>query len=354
MSSDSVRKKIEALGTQLSLPTVRKALGALEGEHASGRRGGSGDAMDVHAYEPGDESRLIDWKTSARQGRPMVVERERLSTSRVWLLMDVGLEMTGVCPSGERAWQVAANALRMFAALSLRRSDDISLVFGDESSITRVPFNGGFAQFERTLDKALDRDWNHHRNIDALLEYAEYVGNYYGTPLQPIREAIENGVDVVMDVEVVGALLEYARRIKDREALIVLATDEHAMEERHITTIRRITRTHPMVLIDVATMNPFKAVSSRHAPTDGLSARRVPAFLRNAKAAAEVDTHRAYMAAALEQELTRAGSHIIRSASSESMFDRFVALVSRALARTTRNRLGTAPELVGLTLAGDL
>lgn len=316
MSSDSVRKKIEALGTQLSLPTVRKALGVLEGEHASGRRGGSGDAMDVHAYEPGDESRLIDWKTSARQGRPMVVERERLSTSRVWLLMDVGLEMTGVCPSGERAWQVAANALRMFAALSLRRSDDISLVFGDESSITRVPFNGGFAQFERTLDKALDRDWDHHHNIDALLEYA--------------------------------------RRIKDREALIVLATDEHAMEERHITTIRRITRTHPMVLIDVATMNPFKAVSSRHAPTDGLSARRVPAFLRNAKAAAEVDTHRAYMAAALEQELTRAGSHIIRSASSESMFDRFVALVSRALARTTRNRLGTAPELVGLTLAGDL
>ena len=316
MSSDSVRKKIEALGTQLSLPTVRKALGALEGEHASGRRGGSGDAMDVHAYEPGDESRLIDWKTSARQGRPMVVERERLSTSRVWLLMDVGLEMTGVCPSGERAWQVAANALRMFAALSLRRSDDISLVFGDESSITRVPFNGGFAQFERTLDKALDRDWDHHRNIVALLEYA--------------------------------------RRIKDREALIVLATDEHAMEERHITTIRRITRTHPMVLIDVATMNPFKAVSSRHAPTDGLSARRVPAFLRNTKAAAEVDTHRAYMAAALEQELTRAGSHIIRSASSESMFDRFVALVSRALARTTRNRLGTAPELVGLTLAGDL
>ena len=77
-------------------------------------------------------------------------------------------------------------------------------------------------------------------------------------------------------------------------------------------------------------------------------------YQSNAKAAAEVDTHRAYMAAALEQELTRAGSHIIRSASSESMFDRFVALVSRALARTTRNRLGTAPELVGLTLAGDL
>ena len=30
-----------------------------------------------------------------------------------------------------------------------------------------------------------------------LLEYAEYVGNYYGTPLAPILEATERGIDVV-------------------------------------------------------------------------------------------------------------------------------------------------------------
>ena len=197
--------------------------------------------------------------------------------------------------------------------------------------------------------------------LNAIIDSCKTVQYSVSATSRPIRPGEVDGksyyfVSRARFEELIAndALLEYARRIKDREALIVLATDEHAMEERHITTIRRITRTHPMVLIDVATMNPFKAVSSRHAPTDGLSARRVPAFLRNAKAAAEVDTHRAYMAAALEQELTRAGSHIIRSASSESMFDRFVALVSRALARTTRNRLGTAPELVGLTLAGDL
>ena len=40
-----------------------------------------------------------------------------------------------------------------------------------------------------------------------LLEHAEYVGNYYGTPLAPIREALEAGTDVVMDVDVVGALV---------------------------------------------------------------------------------------------------------------------------------------------------
>ena len=52
---------------------------------------------------------------------------------------------------------------------------------------------------------------------DALLEYAEYVGNYYGTPLQPIREAIEAGTDIVMDVDVVGAL-----KIKKRLPCAVL------------------------------------------------------------------------------------------------------------------------------------
>ena len=121
--------------------------------------------------------------------------------------------------------------LRMFAALSMRRADDISLVFGDESSITRIPFNGGFAQFERTLDTALRRNWNHGRNIDALLEYA--------------------------------------RRIKDHEALIVLATDEHAMAERHIIQFRRIARTHPVVLIDVATLNPIFAGISRSSCSSG-------------------------------------------------------------------------------------
>lgn len=54
---------------------------------------------------------------------------------------------------------------------------------------------------------------------DALLEYAEYVGNYYGTPLQPIREAIEAGTDIVMDVDVVGAL-KIKKRLPGRGARV--------------------------------------------------------------------------------------------------------------------------------------
>ena len=67
---------------------------------------------------------------------------------------------------------------------------------------------------------------------DALLEYAEYVGNYYGTPLQPIREAIENGMDVVMDVEVVGALKIKKRLPEDAVLVFVTAPSFDVIRKR--------------------------------------------------------------------------------------------------------------------------
>lgn len=38
-----------------------------------------------------------------------------------------------------------------------------------------------------------------------LLEYAQYVNNYYGTSLKVIRDKIEKGIDVLLDIEVQGA-----------------------------------------------------------------------------------------------------------------------------------------------------
>lgn len=45
------------------------------------------------------------------------------------------------------------------------------------------------------------------RMIEAgeLLEYAEYVGNYYGTSLKLVMEKLNQGVDVLLDIEVQGA-----------------------------------------------------------------------------------------------------------------------------------------------------
>lgn len=39
-----------------------------------------------------------------------------------------------------------------------------------------------------------------------LLEYAQYVGNYYGTPIDYVRQTLESGRDVFLEIEVQGAL----------------------------------------------------------------------------------------------------------------------------------------------------
>lgn len=40
---------------------------------------------------------------------------------------------------------------------------------------------------------------------DGFLEYAEYQGNYYGTPKAPVLEHLAAGGDVILEIETVGA-----------------------------------------------------------------------------------------------------------------------------------------------------
>ena len=53
---------------------------------------------------------------------------------------------------------------------------------------------------------------------DALLEYAEYVGDFYGTPAEPVTRALAEGRDVLLELELVGA-----RQVKQRlpEAVMI-------------------------------------------------------------------------------------------------------------------------------------
>ena len=41
---------------------------------------------------------------------------------------------------------------------------------------------------------------------DELLEYAEYVGNYYGTPKSFVEGKLNEGRDVVLEIEIQGAM----------------------------------------------------------------------------------------------------------------------------------------------------
>ncbi|MFB4162608.1 guanylate kinase [Alteribacillus sp. JSM 102045] len=46
---------------------------------------------------------------------------------------------------------------------------------------------------------------------NRLLEWAKYVDNYYGTPLDYVEETIEKGKDIILEIEVQGA-----KKVKER------------------------------------------------------------------------------------------------------------------------------------------
>ena len=49
---------------------------------------------------------------------------------------------------------------------------------------------------------------------NKFLEYAEFVNNYYGTPLDKVEELLEAGKEVVLEIEVQGAL-QVREKMKD-------------------------------------------------------------------------------------------------------------------------------------------
>ena len=48
--------------------------------------------------------------------------------------------------------------------------------------------------------------------MEQFLEYAEYVGNFYGTPKRYVDEAMEQGKDVILDIEVQGPIQVTSKR----------------------------------------------------------------------------------------------------------------------------------------------
>ena len=68
---------------------------------------------------------------------------------------------------------------------------------------------------------------------DALIEHAQYVDNYYGTPKRYVEEQRAAGKDVILEIEIQGAL-----KIKEKfpDALLIFVMPPDAAElERRLT-----------------------------------------------------------------------------------------------------------------------
>lgn len=93
------------------------------------------------------------------------------------------------------------------------------------SATTRKPREGeadGREYFFKTRE-----EFEELIRTDALIEYAQYVENYYGTPRGYVERQLENGRDVILEIEMQGAM-----KVKEKlpSALLVFITPPSAAE----------------------------------------------------------------------------------------------------------------------------
>ncbi len=64
-----------------------------------------------------------------------------------------------------------------------------------------------------------------------MLEYAEYNGNFYGTPREKVITCLENGYDVILEIEVEGAM-QIKSAFPEAIAIMLTPPDRTVLEAR--------------------------------------------------------------------------------------------------------------------------
>ena len=120
----------------------------------------------------------------------------------------------------------------------IQKYDDYALSI---SVTTRTPREGerdGIEYFFKTKEEVEAMIEN-----DEFLEYARYVDNYYGTPRFYVEEMLAKGKNVILEIEIQGAMQIKA---KNQEAVLVFVTPP-SFEELRNRLIGRGTETADVI-----------------------------------------------------------------------------------------------------------
>lgn len=77
-----------------------------------------------------------------------------------------------------------------------------------------------------------------------FLEYAKFVGNYYGTPMEQVQQMIDQGDEVVLEIEVEGAM-QVKAKMPDAVLVFIAPPTYGALKTR---LLRRGTETEDIIM----------------------------------------------------------------------------------------------------------
>ena len=106
---------------------------------------------ELRPYVPGDDVRDIDWKASARSGSVLIKRFVSEKHHKVLLVADTGRNMSALAPGGELKRDVALNILGAIGLITLSRTDEVGMVYGDARGSVNVRQRRGENHIESLL-----------------------------------------------------------------------------------------------------------------------------------------------------------------------------------------------------------
>lgn len=104
----------------------------------------------------------------------------------------------------------------------LTRYDNYALSISATTRRPRAGEEDGVHYFFKSVP-----EFQHMIEEDAFIEYAKYVDNYYGTPKAYVEEQLNSGKDVILEIEIQGALKVKRQR---PDTLLLFVTPSSAGE----------------------------------------------------------------------------------------------------------------------------
>lgn len=173
--------------------------GMLEGGRYALLHSRSMEFDDLRPYvPPGDDVRDIDWKASARSGSVLIKRFVSEKHHKILLIADAGRNMSAPTPSGEVKRDVAANILGAFGLITLGRSDQIGMVYGDRRGSVNILARRGETHIESMLHRFCTQTLTQPEPSDIVAQL-DYAATHYRHPMLMVVVSDEPDVDEHLD-----------------------------------------------------------------------------------------------------------------------------------------------------------
>ena len=174
----------------------------------------------LREYRPGDDRRTIDWKATARRGKPFVRQHQPEKNQQVLLLLDCGRHMAGES-EGRRKLDHAVDATLRLAKVALDQGDLVGVLAFGKDVKRWLPPRKGVEQL-RAIAQALYQ-------VEAVLEESNYGAAIDHAFAKGAKRSLVVVLTDLMDRDTAATLLLRTRRLVPRHLPLIVSLQDQAV-----------------------------------------------------------------------------------------------------------------------------